>query len=103
MGLFSQARDLYKLQKQAKQIKEELKKLHIEAEMKGVLVTVSAEQEIIDIKISPELLEADKATDLQKILVEAINKAMKKAQEIAAERMKGMLGDMGMNLPGTGA
>ena len=38
--------------------------------------------------------------ELQKNLVAAFNKAIKKAQEVAAERMRGMMGDMGMDLPG---
>ena len=30
------------------------------------------------------------------------NKAVKKSQEIAAERMRDVMGDMGLNLPGMG-
>jgi DNA-binding protein YbaB len=32
--------------------------------------------------------------------MEAVNKGMKKAQEVAAEKMQGVMGQMGMNLPG---
>ena len=36
MGMFDQAKDLYKLQKQAKKIKDELANIHIEATEGGV-------------------------------------------------------------------
>jgi DNA-binding protein YbaB len=100
MGLFDQAKDLYKLQKQAKQIKQQLKNLHIEAEVNGIIVTISGEMEVMDVKIPKEMMSTEKHDQLQKDLLAAINKAMKKAQEVAAEKMRGMMGGMGMNLPG---
>ncbi len=103
MGLFGQARDLYKLQKQAKQVKQELKNLHIEAEVNGILVVMSAEQEVQEIKIPESLLAPEKAQELQRSLKEVLNKAIKKAQEVAAERMRDLMGQMGMDLPGAGA
>ena len=103
MSMFGQAKDLYKLQKQAKQIKKKLKTLQIEAEVGGVTVTVSAEQEILDVKIADELMASDKKEELANNLKEAINKAVKKSQEVAAEHMKEMMGDLGLGgLPGMG-
>ena len=64
MSMFGQAKDLYKLQKQAKQIKKNIKTLQIEAEVGGVTVTVSAEQEILDVKIADELMASDKKEEL---------------------------------------
>ena len=89
-------KDMYKLQKQAKQVKKKLKNIHIEAEEKGVSVTVDGEQNIINIEISDEAMENKKA--LEKNIKEALNKATKKSQQIAAEEMKVVMGDMG--LPG---
>ena len=37
---------------------------------------------------------------LEKAIVEATNKGMKKAQEVAAERMRGVMSSMGINMPG---
>jgi len=96
MGLFGQAKDLYKLQKQAKKIKAELKNIHIEADSNGITVVINGEQEVIDVRIPEEKLNADLKTDL----IVAFNKAVKKAQEVAAERMKGMMGEMGLDIPG---
>ncbi len=100
MGIFGQAKDLYKLQKEAKKVKSELKNLHIEAEVDGIVVTVSAEMEVIDVKLDEKWLAADKKDEVQKKLQEAINKGLKKAQEVAAEKMQALMGGLGMDLPG---
>jgi nucleoid-associated protein EbfC len=101
MGLFGQAKDMYKLQQKAKKIKEELKNLHIEAEVDGIKVIINAEQEVQDVFIPEEMLKPENQEKLQKALITVLNKAIKKAQEVAAERMRDMMGDLGMNLPGT--
>ncbi len=94
MNMFGKARDIYKLQKQAKQIKKELVNIHIEAETNGVVITVNGEMEVIAAKIPDELKTAENSEKLQAAIVSAANKAIKKAQEIAAEKMKGVMGEM---------
>jgi DNA-binding protein YbaB len=96
--MFQKMKDLYKMQKQAKAIKKELKQIHIEAEENGVVVVVTAEQDIVDIQIPDELLNSDNKGKLQKSLISAMKKAMKKSQTIAAEKMKVVMGDMGLGM-----
>ena len=93
MGFMDQAKDLYKLQKQAKQIKKELKNIHIEAESDGVVLIADGEQNFIEAKI-PEALSGD-IKRLEKAFITAANKAVKKSQSIAADKMKDVMGDMG--------
>ncbi len=100
MSFFSQAKDLYKLQKQAKQMKAELKNLHIEVDTKDIQVTVSAEMEIMKVNVGAEWFAPERKMELEKTLLEAINKGLKKAQDVAAEKMRGMMGGMGMDIPG---
>lgn len=92
MSMMGKMKDLYQMQKQAKQIKKELKNIHIEAEVHGILVTVNAETEVVSVKI-PEELRMD--AKLESYLVEAFNKGVQKAQKIAAEKMKVVMGQMG--------
>lgn len=92
--MLGQVRDIYKLQKQAKQIKKELSNIHVEAETDGVFVTVNGEMEIISVKIPEEMKTAENSEKLLAALVSAGNKAIKKAQEIAAEKMKGVMSEM---------
>jgi nucleoid-associated protein EbfC len=92
MVSFSELRNSYKFQKQAKQVQKELKNIHVEAEASGVKVTVSAGMEVISIEIAPEVLREKIPT----LLVDALNRAMKKAQVVSAERMQGVMGQMGL-------
>lgn len=101
MGFFDKAKNAYQLQKQAKAIKEELKKTHIEAEEGGVIVTVSGEQEIIAITIGDDTWKSLKEADfgkkqLETHLLKAVNKGVKKAQEIGSEKMKGVFNQLGI-------
>lgn len=91
MGLMGQMGDMYKLQKEAKRIKKELANTHIFAEVDGVKVTVSGEQEIIEVEFLDESICQDQKR-LAKAFKEASNKAFKKAQEVAAEKMKAVMG-----------
>ena len=92
MVSFSQMKDMYRLQKEAKRIKKELKNVHVEAESEGVKVVVTAEQEIVEITVSPDMPH-DRIGPAVK---DALNRALKKAQVIAAERMQGIMGEMGL-------
>lgn len=98
MTSFSQAKDMFKLQQQAKKIKKELKNIHVEAESEGVTVVVNAEQEVISIDI-PEGTPPEK---LPALLKDCLNRAMKKAQVVAAEKMQAVMGKMGMGMPDQG-
>ena len=93
MGFMDKAKDLYKLQKQAKQIKNELKNIHIEAETDGVAVTVDGEQHFLEVKISENML--GDANKLSKAFIDASNKAIKKSQLVGAEKMKSVMGGLG--------
>ena len=97
--MFDKAKDLYKLQKQAREIKKKLKNTHIEAEHEGVIVIINGEQEVQEVKINDEAM-ADKAK-LEDNMEKCFNKAIKKSQQIGAEMMKDVMGDM--NIPGLGA
>ena len=96
---FKQAQEMMKLQQQAQKIQEELSNTHIEAEVDGVVVTIDGQLKVVTTVIENADILKDKAK-LEKAISDAINKGMKKAQEIAADRMRGVMGQMGLNLPG---
>lgn len=101
MGFFSKARDLYSLQKQTKTLKKELKNIHIEAEVDGVTVVINGEQEFVSIAISDEKWNEIKSQDygkkkLEEAFLKACSKAMKKVQEIAGAKMKGIWNQLGI-------
>lgn len=92
MSTFSQAKDMFRLQKQAKKIKKELKNVHVEAEAEGVVVVVNAEQEVVSITIGDDVNHAK----LPELLKDALNRALKKAQVVAAEKMEEVMGKLGL-------
>jgi DNA-binding protein YbaB len=92
MASFGQVKDMFLLQREAKRIKKELKNVHVEATAEGVLVVVNAEMEIVEVTVDP-------ATPIAKVgalFMDAANRAMKKAQVVAAERMQGVMSQMGL-------
>lgn len=98
LHMFDKAKDLYKLQKQAREIKKKLKNIHIEAESEGIVIIINGEQEVQKVTINDENMQNQK--NLQSNLEKAFNKAIKKSQQVGAEMMKDVMGDM--NFPGLG-
>ncbi len=96
---FKQAQEMMKLQQQAQKIQEELSNTHIEAEVDGVVVTIDGQLKVVSTVIEDKSILADQAK-IEKAITEAVNKGMKKAQEIAADRMKGVMSQMGLSMPG---
>jgi len=92
MVSFSQLRNAYRLQKEAKKVKKELKAIHVEAEAEGVKVVVAADQEVLSVEIAPEVPRER----ISALLMDALNRALKKAQVVSAERMQGIMGEMGL-------
>ncbi len=89
--------DMYKLQKEAKKIKKELAKIHVFAESNGVKVTVNCEQEVMSVEFL-EGADLSNANKLGKFVMDATNRAVKKSQQVAAEKMKTIMG----GFPGMG-
>ncbi len=98
--MFNQMKDLYKMQKQAKEMKKMLKTIEVEAEEDGALVVVNAAQEIVSIELNESLLQPTNKKRIEKNILTALQRANKKAQEVAAEKMRPLMGQMG--LPGGG-
>lgn len=91
MGLFGQLGDMYKLQKEAKKLKKELAQIHVFAESNGVKVTVSGDQTVLKVEFTDlEVLGNEKK--LAEGFIDATNRANKKAQQLSAEKMKGLMG-----------
>jgi DNA-binding protein YbaB len=101
MGFFSKARDMYSLQKQAKSLKKELKNTHIESEVDGVTVVITGEQEFLSVHIQEDAWNNLKGSEygkkkIEETFLKASNKAMKKAQEIAGGKTKGIWNQLGV-------
>ncbi|HHM23854.1 MAG TPA: YbaB/EbfC family nucleoid-associated protein [Bacteroidetes bacterium] len=91
-----------KIQEQLAKAQEELVDIEVEGTSGGGMVTVraNAKQEILGIKIDPEVVDPDDVDMLEDLIVAAVNQALEKAQQAANEHMQKIAGGMLPNLPG---
>ncbi len=98
--------DMGNLLKQAQQfqtkiakLQEELEDRMVEASAGGGMVTVvvSGRQEIVSIKIEPEVINSDEQEMLQDLILAAVNDGLSKAKEMVNEEMGKLT--RGLNLP----
>ncbi|MEI8230623.1 MAG: YbaB/EbfC family nucleoid-associated protein [Candidatus Peregrinibacteria bacterium] len=91
MPSFSQLKDMFRVQREAKKVKKELKRIQVEAEARGVKVIVSADMEVLSIEIAPDVPRESIAG----LVLDCLNRALSKAQIVSAEKMQGVMGEMG--------
>lgn len=85
--------DLNKLRQQAKQMQDELANESITVEEGDIVVVISGDQKIK--QFSVQGITSEEAID-------ALNKAIKKSQELAAKKLSSMTGGLGGMLGGGG-
>ncbi|MBB1564429.1 YbaB/EbfC family DNA-binding protein [Candidatus Gracilibacteria bacterium] len=97
---YSKASQMLKFQQEAMKIKKELENTLIESEVDGFVVTINGEMKAEKAEFETDVLvpglNSEQKKALEKAIVEAINKGIKKSQEYAAEKMQGIMGQMGM-------
>lgn len=89
-----------KIQKEMARIQEELKDKIVEASSGGGMVTVkvNGKQEVLEIKIKPEVVDPEDVEMLEDLILAAVNEAIKNSQELAASEMAKITGNL--NIPG---
>lgn len=92
---------IMKLQKEFKAIQKRLQKTETEAASAdgSVKATVNGEYRLVDIQVSEEAQRADRRA-LEKSIIQAVNGAVEKSKEFAAQEMGRLTG--GLNIPGLG-
>jgi len=100
--MLDKMKQLYQLQKKAKEIQKELKDTEIEARSSNGEVTVvyNGEQKLVDIAIAESMLAEDKKKELEQLIIRVCAEASSKAQALAAEKSKDVMKEMGVNIPG---
>ncbi len=64
----------------------------------AVKVIINGQQKIQSIKISPEVIDPDKARHLEELVLKAVSEAIAKSQKQAAKQLSGLTG--GLKIPG---
>jgi DNA-binding protein YbaB len=100
--MFDKAKEIYQLQKKAKEVQKELKNTEVEAQSSDGSITVvfTADQKIKSIELSDETLGSMNKKELEEKLVRVIAEAISRTQAVAAEKTKGLMSEMGLNIPG---
>ena len=93
---FDQVKMLQQLRKAQKQLGKEI--IEVEAGDGAVVVQISGELKIKSVKIDPEMVDLENIEELEHWIEIAVRDGMAKAQEVAAETMKPLMGSLG-NLP----
>lgn len=91
-----QMKMLQQLRKAQKQLAKEI--IEVEAGDGAVIIQVTGELKVKSVKIDPELVSLDDVEQLEHWIEIAIRDGLAKAQEVAAETMKPLMGGLG-NLP----
>lgn len=100
MNMQKMLKQVQKMQADMAKAQEELKTKTVEASAGGGVVTVTANgaQEIVAVKIKSEAVDPDDVEMLEDLVMAAVNEALRKAQELAAQEMQKVAG--GLNIPG---
>ena len=104
-GMGAMMRQAQKLQAKLTRVQEELGAKEVEATSGGGMVTVraSGHQDILSIKIDPEVVDPEDVEMLEDLVLAAVQQARQKAADMAeAEMQKATAGLIppGMNMPG---
>ena len=97
--MFDKMKELMEVKRQAEGLKRELDAANIEVnEVRGIKVVITGSQNFKSVEIdAAEYLNLEKKNKLESDLLRTLNSAIKKAQNLAAQKMKAMTG---LNIPG---
>ena len=89
-----------KMQQQMAEMQEELANKTLEVSSGGgaIKVTINGEKKILDLTISPDVVDPDDVEMLQDLVISAVNEAIRQIEESANSQMSKLTG--GLNLPG---
>jgi len=90
---FDQVKMLNKLRKAQSDLKKEI--IEVEAGGGAVVVQITGELKVKSIKIDPTQVDLEDIDELEHWLEIAIRDGLAKAQEVAAEKMKPLMGSLG--------
>jgi DNA-binding YbaB/EbfC family protein len=90
---FDQVKMLNKLRKAQSDLKKEI--IEVEAGDGAVVVQITGELKIKKINIDPAQVDLDDIAELEHWIEIAVRDGLAKAQEVAAEKMKPLMGSLG--------
>ncbi|HBQ87707.1 MAG TPA: YbaB/EbfC family nucleoid-associated protein [Syntrophomonas sp.] len=89
-----------KVQEQIARMQEELKEKVLETSAGGgaVNIKINGKQQLLEIKIKPEVVDPEDIEMLEDLIMAAVNDAVKQSQDMVSSEMSKITG--GLNIPG---
>jgi len=99
-GLGNILKQAQQIHSKISQLQEEMAQKTVEASSGGGMVSVvmNGKQQVISIRIDPEVVNRDDIEMLQDLIIAAVNEAIRKSQEMVTEEIKKITG--GFSIPG---
>lgn len=88
------------MQKKMEEAKEELTQKEIKVSSGGgiIEIIINGQQEIKEIKIEPDVIDAKEKEMLEDLILVAVNESIRQSKELAAQEIAKLTG--GINVPG---
>ncbi len=101
-GFGNLMKEAQKLQQQMEKLQEEVARKKVEATAGGGMITVEANgrQELVSIKVDPEVVNRDDVQMLEDLVLAACNEALRKSREMVQQELGKLTG--GLKIPGMG-
>ena len=101
-GMNQILRQAQKMQEELAQVQAELANISVEGSAGGGMVKVLAncQNQILEVKVEPEVVNPNDKEMLEDLIVSAVNQALENAQKRAQEEMNKVTGGLLGNLPG---
>ncbi len=103
MDMNKMLQQVQQMQEEMAKAQEELAKERVEASVGGgaVVVKATGAGELVEIKISPEVIDPDDPETLADLVLAGVNEAIRNAQELMQSKLGGAVGGLkGLGLPG---
>ncbi|MBU0516290.1 MAG: YbaB/EbfC family nucleoid-associated protein [Proteobacteria bacterium] len=99
-GMGNMLKQAQQLQSKIAKLQEEMASRTVEASAGGgmVVAVANGRQELVSIRIEPEVVSEGDIEMLQDLVLAAANEALRKSQEMVSQEMNKLTG--GMNIPG---
>lgn len=99
-GMSGMMKQVQKMQKKMMELQGELEQQRVEGTAGGGMITVVANgrQDILEIKIQPDVVDPDDVEMLEDLILAAIHQAQQRAQEMMDKEMGQITG--GVQIPG---
>ena len=91
--MLDQAKLVMKMKKLQKELAKEV--IEVDAGDGAVVVKINGEQKIKNIKIDPEQVDLEDIEELEGWIEDAVKEAINKSQQVAADKMKPVMGQLG--------